>query len=95
MSSVYKLAPVFNTQTTQFRKPFEEYAHLHENPDDEGKAWKKDAKPIDPEDAVEFFKTDQMRDLPQAKSSFGHFATKYEVFIAGGTNEEEYALKQV
>jgi hypothetical protein len=29
------------------------------------------------------------------KSNFGHFTTNYEIFIAGGTSENEFSLKQV
>ena len=61
-------------------KPFEEYAHL-----------------ADPEreDAVEFFETYEVRAMCHPKSSFGHFTTNYEVFIAGGSNEHNYSLNQV
>ena len=33
--------------------------------------------------------------MKHAKSNFGHFTTNSEVFIAGGTDSEDYSLNQV
>ena len=60
--------------------PFEEYSHLCD---------------ASKEDSVQFFRTDRVRDMKHAKSNFGHFTTNQEVFIAGGTNSENYSLNQV
>ena len=49
----------------------------------------------DREDPVEFFETYELRPMCNPKSSFGHFTTNYEVFIAGGSNEHNFALTQV
>ena len=61
-------------------KPFEEYAHL---------------AAADREDRVEFFETYEVRAMCHAKSSFAHFTTNYEIFIAGGSNEHNFSLNQV
>jgi len=45
--------------------------------------------------SVKFFEIYNKKDMLNAKTSFGHFTTNSEIFIAGGSTRNEYSLKQV
>jgi hypothetical protein len=84
-ANTYYLVPQLKShQVDQFNmqksQPFEEYVHL--------------AAP-DREEKASFFETYMVRSMLGPKSSFGHFPTNYQIFIAGGSNEHNFSLNQV
>mmetsp|Transcript_12449 Transcript_12449/g.20919 ORF Transcript_12449/g.20919 Transcript_12449/m.20919 type:complete len:467 (-) Transcript_12449:303-1703(-) len=81
---VYLLQPELKSQVNLYKaksQPFEEYYHL--------------AHPKNPEEAVQFYETYRVKDMLEGKANFGHFVTNYEVFVAGGSSEDQFSLQSV
>jgi len=46
-------------------------------------------------EGVQFFEIYKVKDMLNAKANFGHLTTNGQIFIAGGTSYNQFALKQV